>query len=112
MWCEVGIGGVRTSIAFWAGVWVVQVGAAGLARRLAMGDSFGAICCGAGACEVVALLRVGDVGVSRCPRPPPLPPPRGVELRRPRSALDSKLTIVSWGKLGVLLVCVAMYPEC
>ena len=65
-------------MAFWAGVWVVQAGAAGFARRLAMGEPFGAICCCAGACEVAALLRDGDVGVSRCPRPPLLPPPREV----------------------------------
>ena len=87
-------------IAFWAGVWVVHTGVAGLAMRLAMGDPFGAICCCAGVCEVAALLRVGDVGVSRCLRPPPLPPPREVELRRPRSALDSKFTMVRWGELG------------
>jgi len=78
------------------GVWVVPLGAVALVRRLAMGEPFGAICCGAKACEDVALLRFGDVGVSRCPRPPPLPPPRGVKLRRPRSALDSKVTISSW----------------
>ena len=77
MWCEVGSGGVRTSITFWAGVWVVPMGAAGLVKRLAMGEPFGAISCGTGACEDVALLRFGDVGVSRCPRPPSLPPPRG-----------------------------------
>ncbi len=58
-----------------------------------MGDPFGAICCGIGTCVFGVLPRVGDVGMARVPRPPPLPPPRGVELRLPRSALDSKLTI-------------------
>ena len=76
--------------------------AAGLVSRLAMGDPLGAICCGVGACKVGALPRPGDVGVARLPRPPPLPPPRGMELRLPRSALDSKLTIGFRGELGVL----------
>ena len=58
-----------------------------------MGDHFGAISCGVGACGFGALPRAGDVGVARVPQPPPLPPPRRVELRLPRSALDSKLTI-------------------
>ena len=90
---------MRTSIAFWAGAWVVQLGAAGLDRRLEMGDPLSAISCGVGACEASVLLRVGDAGVSRLPLPPLLPPPRGVELRLPRSALESKFTIVM-GKTG------------
>ena len=103
MWVCVGKGGLRTSIAFWAGVWVVQFGAAGLVRRFVMGDPFGAINCGAGACGFGALPRAGDVGVALVPRPPPLPPPRGVDLRLPRSAQDSKLTFrFRMGKLGVL----------
>jgi len=101
MWGEAGEGGLRTSIAFWAGVLVFQVGAAGLVRRLAMGDPFGAICCWVGACEFGALPRVGDVKAVLLPRPPFLPPPRGVELRLPRSARDSKFTLTFWGKLGV-----------
>jgi len=96
----VGEWGVRTSIALWAGVLVVQLGAAGLDMRLEMGDPFGAISCGVGACEAGVLVRVGDVGVSRIPLPPFLPPPRGVELRLPRSALYSKFTIVM-GKTGL-----------
>ena len=91
---------MRTSIAFWAGVLVVQLGAAGLVRRFTMGDPFGAICCGVGACGFGALPRAGDMGVARVPRPSPLLPPRGVEMRLPRSALDSKLTIrlgKNWG---------------
>ena len=81
---------------------MVQPGAAGLVSRLAMVDPFGANCCGVGACEVGALPRTGDVGVARLPRPPPLPPPRGVELRFPRFAHFSKLTIElgeNWGFL-------------
>jgi len=100
MWEWVGEGSLRTSIALWAGIWVVQLGAAGLLRRFAMGDPFGAICGGVGACGFGALPRAGDVGVARVPRPLPLPPPRGVELRLPRFALDSKLTIrlgKDWG---------------
>ena len=91
MWEWVGQVGLRTSIAFRAVVRVVQLDAAGLVRRFAMGDPFGAICCGVGACGFGALPRDGDVGVARVPRPPPVPPPRGVELRLPRSALDSNL---------------------
>ena len=90
---------MRTSIALWAGDWVVQLGAAGLDRRLEMGDPFGAIGCGVGACEAGVLLRVGDAGVSRLTLPPLFPPPRGMELRLTRSALDSKFTIVM-GKTG------------
>ena len=101
IWGETCERGVRTSIAFWAGVWVVHLGTAGLVRRLAMGDPFGAICCGVGACELGALPRVGDVGLGlvMLPCPPPLPPPRGLErLRPPRSARDSKLTIRVFGE--------------
>ena len=79
---------------------MVQLGAAGLVSRLAMDDPFGAICCGVGACEVGALPLAGDVGVARLPRPPPLPPLRGMELCLPRYALDSKLTIKFREELG------------
>ena len=82
---------------------MVQLGAAGSDRRLEMGDPFGAISCGVGACEAGVLPRVGNVGVSRLPLPPILPPPREVELRLPRSALDSKITIVRGKTRGVSL---------
>jgi len=103
MRCDVGRGrrrGLAYLYRLLSGVWVVQVEAAGLVKRLAIGDPFGAICCWAEACEFGALPRVGDVGAVLLPRPPFLPPPRGVELRLPQSARDSKLTIRFWGKLG------------
>jgi hypothetical protein len=80
---------------------VVQLGAAGLVSRVALGDPLRAICCGVGSCKVGALPRTGDVGVAQLPRPRPLAPPRGVELRLPLSALDSKLTIGFRGERGV-----------
>ena len=93
MWGEPCEGGVRNSIAFWAGVSVVQLGAAGLARRVAISEPLWAICYGVGACGLGALPGVGDVSLVLLPRPPPLPPPRGLErLRPPRLARDSKLT--------------------
>ena len=78
-----------------------------------MGDPFGAISCGVETSEFGALPWVGDVGVARLPRPPPLPSPRGMELRFPRLALNSKLTIRFWGKLGVVVsLCHCAYSKC
>ncbi len=45
------------------GVRTVQPGPAGLVRRLAMGEPFGAICVGDRACGGGALLWVGDVAL-------------------------------------------------
>jgi hypothetical protein len=78
-----GEGGVRTSIFLCVGVKVVQLGVVGLAMRVLIGEPFGAICCGVGACEGTALLRIGDVGLALFPRPPLLPPPLGLEWPRP-----------------------------
>ena len=54
-------GGARTFIAPWKGVRVVQMGPAGLARRVASGEPFGAICRGGRTSEGGALLRVDDM---------------------------------------------------
>jgi len=94
MRCGGGRGGRAYLYRLLGGVWVVLLGASGLDKRLEMGDPFGAIMCGVGACEADVLLRVGDAGVSRLLLPSLLPPSRGVELHLPRLALDSKLTIV------------------
>jgi hypothetical protein len=42
---------------------VVQLGLAGLARRVAFGEPFGAICRWGRTCEGGALLRVGDLAL-------------------------------------------------
>ncbi len=76
------------------GVRVVQQGAAGLARRLAMGEPLGAIWGGERVRVGWALFREGEVVWVEPPRPPPLP--RGVWAPRPLRSLsdcDSKVTL-------------------
>ena len=69
---EAGEEDFRTFMASSVGVRVVKQGPDGLARRLAMGEPFGAIWDGDRACGGGALLRMGEVGLA-LPRPPPLP---------------------------------------
>ncbi len=83
MLCDAGRGGgegLRTFMASSVEVRVVQQGLDGLARRLAMGEPFGAIWDGDRVCGGGALLRMGEVGLA-LPRPPPLP--RGWYAPRP-----------------------------
>ena len=97
MLCDAGRGGgegVRTCMASSVGVRVVQQGAAGLARRLAMGEPLGAILEGEIARVGWALLRVGEVGRVVPRRPPSLP--RGLVAPCPLrslSACASKVTL-------------------